>query len=327
MFKTLYLQRCLVLATLFCCQAAVATEKTWPEKPVKLVVSHAPGSSTDIVARYLAAQFSKRWAYPMVIENRPGGQNIIASQAVARAAPDGYTLFYGTTAALVSNTFTVKNLPYNPALDFTPIRFVGYSPFMIAAHPDFQASTLKEALLLAKADPKRVAVAMEGARTFSGILAGTLRELGEAQWTEVSYSKSSEALQDTIAGRTQLVVLPSAVVLNQVLDKRLKALAVSTESRLSMLPAIPSLGETFPGFGLAGWHMLVAPAATPAAVLKKLNAELNQILALPEVEQHLAKLGIATDRKIDTLQTNRDFLAKENHNWSLIAKRIGLQAE
>lgn len=296
----------------------------WPTRPIKLVVSHAPGSSTDIVARYIATQLARGWAQPIVIENKPGGQNIIGAQAVTRAPPDGYTLFYGTTGALVSNLYTIKGLPYDPTKDFVPIRFIGYSPFMIAATSGLKASTLKEALSAPGKDGAGPRVATEGAKTFSGILANALESMSGARWTTVPYSKSSEALQDTIAGRTDLVVLPSIVVMNHVGQGRLRALAVSTASRLPSMPNVPALGETFPGFGLAGWHMLAAPAGTPASVVTRLNRELDALLAKPEIAQHLAALGLDTDPALSTPDQNRQFLQQEHATWQRIARQTGL---
>jgi len=306
---------------------ALHAQDSWPTKPIKLIVSHAPGSSSDVVARYLASRMANQLPQPLVIENRPGGQNIIGAQAAARATPDGYTLFYGTTGALVSNLYTLSKLPYDPKQDFTPIRFIGYSPFMVAAHPKFGPNTLDEVFALSRQSPDQVSVATEAAKTFSGILAGALKAMGKAEWSSVPYSKSSEALQDTIAGRTQLVVLPTAVVLSQVQDKRLKGLAVSTVSRLANLPDIPALGETFPGFGFSGWHMLVAPAQTPTPVLERLNQALSAVLADPEVSRYLTSLGIATDPALDSLKANRQFLDKEHETWTGLVQRLGIHPE
>ncbi|MFA7679821.1 MAG: tripartite tricarboxylate transporter substrate-binding protein [Pigmentiphaga sp.] len=302
-------------------------EANWPTKPIKLIVSHAPGSSPDVLARYLSARLADQLPQPLVIENRPGGQNIIGSQAAARATPDGYTLFYGTTGALVSNVYTIDKLPYDPKTDFTPVRFIGYSPFMVAAYPGFEPTTLKQAIDLSMRHTDKVSVATEASKTFSGILASALKETGKAQWSNVPYSKSSEAIQDTIAGRTQLVVLPTAVVLTQVQEKRLKALAVNTKSRLSNQPDVPTIAETFPGFDFSAWHMLVAPAGTPTPILTRLNEAISQVLAAPEVKHYLESLGIATDPALSSLAANRDFLKKEHETWAGLVQRLGIQPE
>ncbi|VCU69870.1 Tripartite tricarboxylate transporter family receptor [Pigmentiphaga humi] len=299
----------------------------WPERPVKLVVSHAPGSSTDIVARYVASRLAQTWRQPIVIENRPGGQNIIGAQAAARAAPDGYTLFYGTTGAITSNAYTIKKLPYDPAADFVPIRFIAYSPFMVAASPALPAADLKEALSRSRQHPGSLRVATEGAKTFSGILGSAIAALAQADWVAVPYSKSSEALQDTMAGRADLVILPAAVVAPHIETGRLRVLAVSTASRLANAPSIPALGETLPGFGMAGWHMLMAPAGTPAAIVNRLNQELNAVLAKPEVAAHLASLGMAAAPELASIADNQAFLKRERDTWAGVVEQIGLQPE
>ncbi|HYF17411.1 MAG TPA: tripartite tricarboxylate transporter substrate-binding protein, partial [Ramlibacter sp.] len=150
---------------------AALAQAAWPQRPVKLILSQPAGSGPDILARYLGEQLSRTWSQPVVIENRPGGQNVIGAQAAARAPADGYTFYYATTAAMVTNAFTFKQLPYDPVKDFVPIRLVGRSPFVIAAAASFPAKDLAEVIARAKANPGSIAIATEGPKTFSGMLA------------------------------------------------------------------------------------------------------------------------------------------------------------
>src|SRR5258706_8414396 len=180
-----------------------AFAQEWPARPVKFIVSQAPGTSPDITARYLADRLSKLWNQSVVVENRPGGQNVPGAQAAARSAPDGYTFFYATTAAIVSNPYTFKALPYDPAKDFVPVAMIAKSPMVIAVNPAVAAKSLADLIALDKADPGRLAAANEGAKTFSGMIAQMLNQTAGMQLLQVPYAGVAPEIQDTIAGRTQ----------------------------------------------------------------------------------------------------------------------------
>ena len=149
--------------------------QSWPTKPVRFILSQPAGSSPDIVARLLGDRLSRLWGQPVVIENRPGGQNVIGAQAAARAPADGYNYYYGTTAALVINIYTLKSMPYDPVKDFVPVGMIGMSPFVIAANPNFPARTIAELIALAKAEPGKISMATEGAKTFAGMVGEILQ--------------------------------------------------------------------------------------------------------------------------------------------------------
>ena len=167
----------------------------WPQRPVKWILSQPAGSGPDILARYVADQLSRTWGQAIVIDNRPGGQNVIGAQAAARSAPDGYTFYYATTAAIVTNAFTFKSLPYDPVKDFVPVQLVGRSPFVIAASSSFPVKDLAAALVQAKADPGRISIATEGPKTFSGMLADSVAAMGGVKLTHVPYTKAPDAIQ------------------------------------------------------------------------------------------------------------------------------------
>ncbi len=167
-----------ILATVLILPQSVAHAQAWPNKPVKWILSQPAGSGPDVMSRYVAEHLSKALGQPIVIENRPGGQNVIGAQAAAKSAPDGYTFYYGTTAAIVTNVYTFKNLPYDPKKEFMPVAMVGKSPFLIAASPAANVKTLAEAIALAKAQPDKVAIGTEGPKTFSGMLADMVASLG-----------------------------------------------------------------------------------------------------------------------------------------------------
>ena len=189
-----------------------AQTPAWPQRPVRFILSQPAGAGPDILARFVGDQLGRLWNQGVVVENKPGGQNVIGAQAAARAPADGYTFYYATTAAMVTNAFTFKSLPYDPAKDFAPVRLVGRSPFLIAAASDFPAKDLAEVFAMARAKPGTVSMGTEGPKTFSGMLAGSVAGMAGVQFNLVPYTKAPEAIQDVIAGRVQLVCLPDAAL-------------------------------------------------------------------------------------------------------------------
>ena len=303
-----------------------AHAQAWPNKPIKWVLSQPAGASPDVIARYVGEHLAKALGQPIVIENRPGGQNVIGAQAAAKSAPDGYTFYYGTTAAIVTNAYTFKNLPYDPKKDFAPVAMIGVSPFLVAASPSANVKTLADALALARAQPDKMAMGTEGPKTFSGMLADMVASLGNVKITHVPYQKSPEAIQDAIGGRIQLVVLPSAALMPQIKANRLVPLAISSATRLPGLPDTPPISDTFSGFEYTGWHALFAPAGTPPEVVTRVNRELDKILRTPEIAERMLAMGVIADGT-GSPQAVGGFVNAEFERWGKIVKSLNIQAE
>lgn len=299
---------------------------TWPDKPVKLILSQPAGSGPDILARYLGEHLSRSWKQPVVIDNKPGGQNVIGAQAAARAPGDGYTFYYATTAAMVTNVYTFKSLPYDPVKDFVPVRLVGRSPFVIAAGAQFPARTLAEALARAKAAPGTVSMATEGPKTFSGMLADSVAGLAGARFNHVPYTKAPDALQDVIGGRVDLVCLPDAALTAYIKGGQVRPLAVSTGQRLPEMPDVPSLSETFAGFEYTGWNALFAPAGTPAEIVVRVNRDLEAVLRQPDIARRLQTLGSLAEPKMNVAEFDA-FMRGERGRWAELVKVLRIQPE
>ena len=314
------------LVLLLCLFAAQVFAQEWPSRPVRFIVSQAPGTSPDITARYLADRLSRLWNHQVVVENRPGGQNVPGAQAAARSAPDGYTFFYATTAAIVSNPYTFKALPYDPAKDFVPVAMIAKSPMVVAVNPSVPAKSLAELIALDKAQPGKLAAANEGPKTFSGMMSRMLNQTAGMQLLQVPYNGVSPAIQDTIAGRTQVVLVSSAAMLPFLKRGDLRPLAVSAGRRVRGLEEVPTLSETWPGFEYVGWFALLAPTGTPAGVIQRANRDMDRVLTDPEVAQRLFDLGLVNEGAGSPESLN-EFLRAERQRWGRLVKEIGLEPE
>lgn len=303
-----------------------AQAPTWPQRPVRFILSQPAGAGPDILARYIGEQLARLWNQGVVVENRPGGQNVIGAQAAARSAADGYTFYYATTAAMVTNAFTFKALPYDPVKDFAPVRLVGRSPFVIATTSAAPFKDLAQALAAAKAQPGTVTIGTEGPKTFSGMLADSVAVKGGVKLNHVSYTKGPEAIQDLIGGRIQLVCLPDAALTAFIKSGQLRALAISTAQRQPDMPNVPALAETFPGFEYTGWNGLFAPVGTPADVVARVNRDLETVLRQPEVAQRLQALGSLAEPKMSVPEFEA-FMRGEHERWREVIKSLGITAE
>jgi tripartite-type tricarboxylate transporter receptor subunit TctC len=305
---------------------ALAQSGPWPNRPLKWIVSQPAGAGPDILARYIADQLARSWGGSVVVENRPGGQNVIGTQAAARSAPDGYNFFYATTAAMVTNGFTFKTLPFDLEKDFIPVALFGRSPFVLAAQPSTGIQSMADLIARAKAQPGNLTIATEGPKTFSGMLADTVAAMAGIRLTHVPYNKAPEAIQDVLGGRIDLICLPDAALSAYIANNQIKPLAVSTAQRVPNLPQVPSLSDTFPGFEYAGWNGLFAPANTPAEVVTRVNRDIQALLRQPEVVQRLAALGSIADSGMGTAAF-ATFMKAERERWAGIVKAIGIKAE
>ena len=315
----------LVCATLALAAASASFAQTWPARPVRLIVSQAAGTSPDISARFIADRLSKVWGQSLVVENRAGGQNVIGAQAAARSAPDGYTFFYATTAAIVTNPLTFKSLPYDPPRDFDAVAMIAKSPMVVAVGAAVPAKTVAELIALDKSKPGTLSSAHEGPRTFSGMMSQAFNLATGIKALQVPYNGATPAIQDTVGGRTQIVFLSSAAVAPFIKRGDLRPIAVTVGKRVTGLEGVPALAETYAGFDYSGWFAVLAPAGTPKDVIAKVNRDVNQVLADPEVAQRLRDLGVVTEP--GSPEALNEFLAAERTRWTKLVKDIGLQPE
>ncbi len=313
------------------CWAALATgdaaqADTWPSRPIKFIVTQSAGGTPDLICRAIGVRLTRAFGQQIVVENRPGAGNTIGAQAAARAAPDGYTFLFATAAALVSNPYTFKSLPYDPIKDFVPVGMVAKGVFFVLAHPSVPAKNLTELFAYDKANPGKLTFATDGPKNFSGILAAWLNKLGGGSIVQVPYAKMPQGIEDTLAGRVQLVILAVPSAAPYIASGQLRPLAESFIKRIDNYPDVAPIADLFPGIEMVGWFAIVAPARTPGDVVKRMNAELYKVLKDPEVVKQLAVVGFYTEGA-GTPETTRAYVRSQYELWGKVAHDIGLQPE
>jgi len=292
MFTLWRLSGCFALVAVACAEAAApsATSGTYPMRPVKLIVPFAPAGGTDIMARSLAQRMTESTGQQFVVENRAGANALIGTEAVAKSAPDGYTLLV-TTNIFTINPWLYPNVPFNVERDFLPITLAGSTPNLLAAHPSIPARTVQELVALAKARPGQLTVAAAGLGTPSHLAGELLKQTGGIDLLIVQYKGSGASLNDVVGGQVAMSfgTLPSLAPF--VNAGRLRALAVSGPQRAASMPGVPTVAETVPGFEVVTWYGLFAPAGTPREIIARLHSETVKALASKEVKQRLVAQG------------------------------------
>jgi tripartite-type tricarboxylate transporter receptor subunit TctC len=272
--------------------APAAAQPAWaPERPVRMIVGFTAGGSTDTSARLLAAAMAERLGQPVLVDNRPGAGGNIASEAAARATPDGHTVFLATSGNLLANKYLYRSLPYDPDRDFLPLALVNIVPNLIVVHPSVPATTLAELIAYAKANPGRINFGSGGAGTTLHLSSAMLAARAGLELVHVPYRGGAQAATDLVAGKIQMIASPIIEVINFVRGGLLRPLAVTTAERAPLLPEIPAVAESLPGYEVVLWNGLVAPAGTPPAAAARLAAEATAALATPALREKYAEIG------------------------------------
>lgn len=298
----------------------------YPSKPIRMVVPFPPGGPTDLVARLIGQKLTERWGQQVVIENRAGAGGTIGAEFVARSAPDGYTLVMGSTANMAVNVTLYDKLSYDPVKDFVPVNLAAVTPNLLVVNPSLPANNVAEFIALARAKPGTINYATGGAGTPSHLAAELFKTMAGIQMNHVPYKGSVPALTDIMGGQVTLMFdsMPSALPF--VKSGKLKALAQTGLRRSAAVPDLPTIGESgLPGYDVAGWFGILAPAGTPREIVDKLSAEITQILNLPDVKARYAVLGAAPG------PGNPDefarFIAFEIRKWAKVIKDSGAKPE
>lgn len=268
----------------------------WPNRPVRIIVPFPPGQATDIITRLVADELSKKWPQRVVVENRGGGAGVPALESGARAPADGYTLTAGTSGTLGVNPSVLPHLPYDAEKDFAAITNVAMVPLLVIAHPSTPFGTMQELSAAARAEPGVLNMATAGPATAQHMAAELLMLRANIRFNIVHYRGSGPAIADLIAGNVKLMTDSVASALPHIREGRVKPIALCAARRVPQLPQVPTIAETLvPGYQAAGWAGLVAPTGTPAAVIRRVNADVVAALREPAIVERIIQIGAVPD--------------------------------
>ena len=272
----------------FAWSAAVAAQ--YPARPIRIIASTSPGSGPDIMSRLIGHKLTEAWGQQIVVDDRAGASGIIGTEIAAKAAPDGYTLLMLTSSHVIVEALFQK-LNYNLVRDFAPISLLASTPFLLTVHPSVPAVSIKDLIAVAKARPGDLHYGSGGPGTPPHLATEIFKTMTGIDLVHVPYKGITPALIDTAAGQVQLTIAVIPAALPFLSSGKLKALGVTSLKRTPLVPDVPPIAESVPGYEVIGWYSLVAPAKTPAEIVSRLNAEANRALKTPEVRQRLSALG------------------------------------
>jgi tripartite-type tricarboxylate transporter receptor subunit TctC len=296
----------------------------FPVKPVRLIVPFPPGAFNDQLARTLSQKLGERWKQPVVVDNRPGASTVIGTDLAARAPADGHTLLIVSFAFAV-NPSLHRSLPFDTGQDFTPVVLAAGTPNILVVHPGLPARSVKDLVQLARERPGRLDYATAGNGTSNHLCTELFKSLAGVDLVHVPYKGSAPAVTDLLGGQVQVMFDNAPNVLPHVRAGKLRALAVSTAARSAFAPDLPAVAETVPGFDVEVWFGVVAPAGVPRQVIGRLNADINAVLALPEVKNRFAEQGV---RVIGgSPESFGAYLQAQTRRWARVVKEAGLQVE
>jgi tripartite-type tricarboxylate transporter receptor subunit TctC len=298
----------------------------YPTKPITLMIGFAPGGPSDVMARILTRKMEELLKQPLVIENRAGAGGSIAGAAVARAAPDGYTVLLATGSLLAINVSLYKNLGYDPEKDFEPITVIGTQTNVLYTHPSLPATSLAELIAYAKANPGKLSFGSGGNGTPAHLAGELLKIEAKIEMTHVPFRGTGPALQAVIGGHVPMAYNPPPPLLPHIQSGAIRAIAITTLKRTAAMPEVPTIAELgFPGFEATTWHALVAPAGTPPDVIATLHGAAVAALNDPDVRKALTDLGV--DVVANTPAEFRAYLKAEIPKWAAIVKASGAKVD
>jgi tripartite-type tricarboxylate transporter receptor subunit TctC len=313
----------LLVAAAIAAAMSPAAAQSWPARPVTVVVPFPAGGSTDILARALGQELSENLGQQFVIENRTGATGNIGAAAVAKAAPDGYTILFATPGPIALNQLMSKNLSFDPKRDFAPIVLIAKSPHIYVANPDFGAKTLTEMLAYAKANPGKVTAGVPGNGTTAHISLELLLHITGAKMTIVPYRGGGPMSTDVISGHINMGADLISSQVPQVTSGKVRALAVTSSKRTDQLPNVPTVAESgFPGFEATAWFVLAVPTGTPPDVVQKVNALVNNYLRSEKGKQQVKKLDL--EPAGGTPAEAKAFIESEVAKWGPVIKAANI---
>jgi tripartite-type tricarboxylate transporter receptor subunit TctC len=321
--KRTTLVRLFSAAGLLCAAALPVAAQTWPGKPLRIVVPYPPGGSSDIIARAISQPLSEALKQTVVVENKAGANGNTGTDFVAKA-DDGHTILLCDVGALAITASVYSKLPFDPSKDLKGVTMLAYSPHLLVVHPSVPANNLKDLVALSKKEKLNFAVtAIGSAPHVAGV---AVEKATGAQWTYIPYKGGAQAIGDTVAGQTQVLMNGMLATLPHVQSGKLKVLGVSKATRVPLLAQVPTIAEQgVKGFESGTWQGVLVPASMPAPVVARLNAELTRIIRLPEVRERLVSQGAEVHTMTPTEFSA--FFEKERRNWAAVVAQGGIKPD
>jgi tripartite-type tricarboxylate transporter receptor subunit TctC len=302
-----------------------ARAQAYPSRPVRIMVGAAPGGGPDIVARLIGQWLSDRLGQPFIVENKPGGGTNLATEEVAKAEPDGYTLLLLVPSNTAINPSLYDKLSYDFARDLTPVAGLSREPLVMVVNPAVPAKTAPEFISYARANPGKINMASPGIGTLPHMAGELFKYMTGIEMTHVAYRSSAPAIADLLGGQVQVFFAPVSASIEHVRTGKLRALGVTTAARAAALPDVPPLGDFVPGYNVAPWYGLGAPKKTRAEIIDRLNTEINAGLADPTVTSRLAALG-SSAFPVSPAEFGK-FIADETEKWAKVIKFARIKPE
>ena len=307
--------------------AAASAQQPWPAKPIRLLVGFAPGGGTDIVARTLAPKLSELLGQQVIVENRAGAAGVIAADAVAKAAPDGYTLLAGHANSNAIAPHVQPKIPFDPIADFTPITYIGYVPNVLVVNPKVPANSVEELVALAKAKPGTLTYASSGVGSTQHLAGALFNRISGTSMNHVPYKGSGAAIVDLVAGQVDTNFDTMPPVLENIRAGKLRALAISTPKRLPQLADVPTFDEKgIKGFDVTNWYSVMGPKGLPADIVAKLDDAMKKAMADPEIRQKLDPQGVQFGGPA-TPAAFAEFIRAENAKYAKLVKDLNVKAD
>jgi len=316
-----------IIAVLACTSAfAQNAARTYPERPIRIIVTFPPGGPTDIIARAVGQKLVEAWGQPVVVDNRPGAGGNIGTDLAAKSAPDGYTLVLSNFGPLAISPFVYSKLPYDPIKDLTPITMAATSWFFVVTNPAVPATTLRELLALAKAKPGQLAFSSSGNASPSHLAGALFQSSAGLKLIHVPYKGGAPAVSAVIGGEVQIAIESPPPIVPQVKAGKLRALGAARANRSPLLPDVPTVSEAgLPGFEVGSWYGFHAPAGTPKAIIDKLHAEMVKAMGTSELRERFANVGAETIA--NTPAQYGAFVETELKKWGAVIKAAGVKVD
>lgn len=305
---------------------AMAQSDTYPAKPVRLIVPGPPASVTDVRARWIVERIAPTFGQPIIIENRAGAGGVIGTEAVAKSAPDGYTIALIHQGTVAINPHMYAKLGYDALKDFAPITVIARNPLVLAVHPDVPAKTIADLIKLARDQPGKLNFGSPGTGTPPHLAGELFKRMAGLDLVHVPFKGGAPAMAELIAGRLTFTIEGPAIQLQQIKAGRLRALAITSAERVATLPDIPTVAEAgVPGFEYHAWSGLAAPAGTPVAVIAKWHGDIARALGTPESREFLASQGAEGGSR--SPEEFAAFIRAEHAKWGKVVREAGIKAE